>query len=126
MLSSPLVLASSLFFDSDISHLLSDTQTSSSLRSQQALVDVVIFLIFFLTLRLHLPYVLNKPLLMLSLVVLVLGPVAAVPSAHPLDPLLHGVSAGSPAPQARAGKHVRFDSLASNSALKGSKASFRR
>ena len=41
MLSSPLVLASSLFSDSDISRLFSDTQTSSSLRSQQAFVDVV-------------------------------------------------------------------------------------
>ena len=41
MLSSPVVLASSLFSDSDVSRLLADTQTSSSLRSQQALVDVV-------------------------------------------------------------------------------------
>ena len=40
ILSSPLVLAS-LFSDLDISRLLADTQTSSSLRSQQALVDVV-------------------------------------------------------------------------------------
>ena len=41
MLSSLIALASSLFSDSDISRLLADTQTSSSLRSQQALVDVV-------------------------------------------------------------------------------------
>ena len=40
MIASPLVCADSLFLKSDISRLLSDTQTSSSLRSQQALVDV--------------------------------------------------------------------------------------
>ena len=40
MLSSPVVLASSLFADSYVSWLLADTQTSSSLRSQQALVEV--------------------------------------------------------------------------------------
>ena len=40
MLAAPLVCADSLFTESDISQLLSDTQTSSSLRSQQALVDV--------------------------------------------------------------------------------------
>ena len=32
--------ADSLFLESDVTRLLSDTQTSSSLRSQQALVDV--------------------------------------------------------------------------------------
>ena len=41
MLSSPVVLASSLFAESDVARLLSDTQTLSSLWSQQALVDVV-------------------------------------------------------------------------------------
>ena len=40
MLAAPLVCADSLFAESDISRLLSDTQTLSSLRSQQALVDV--------------------------------------------------------------------------------------
>ena len=40
MLTSPLVCADTLFAESDIARLLSDTQTSSSLRSQQALVDV--------------------------------------------------------------------------------------
>ena len=40
MMAAPLVCADSLFAESDISRLLSDTQTSSSLRSQQALVDV--------------------------------------------------------------------------------------
>ena len=42
MLSSPVVLASSLFSEQDVARLLADTQTSSSLRSQQALVDVVV------------------------------------------------------------------------------------
>ena len=41
MLSSPVVLASSLFAEEDVARLLAETQTSSSLRSQQALVDVV-------------------------------------------------------------------------------------
>ena len=40
MLSSPLVCADSLFAESDVSRLLADTQTSFSLCSQQALVDV--------------------------------------------------------------------------------------
>ena len=40
MLAAPLVCASSLFAESDVARLLVDTQTSSSLRSQQALVDV--------------------------------------------------------------------------------------
>ena len=40
MLAAPLVCADSLFTESDITRLLSDTQTSSSLRSQQALVYV--------------------------------------------------------------------------------------
>ena len=40
MLAAPLLCVDSLFVESDIFCLLSDTQTSSSLRSQQALVDV--------------------------------------------------------------------------------------
>ena len=40
MLASPLVCADTLFAESDIARLLSDTQMSFSLRSQQALVDV--------------------------------------------------------------------------------------
>ena len=40
MMAAPIVCANSLFLESDISRLLSDTQTSSSLQSQQALVDV--------------------------------------------------------------------------------------
>ena len=40
MLSSPFVCSDSLFAESDVARLLVDTQASSSLRSQQALVDV--------------------------------------------------------------------------------------
>ena len=40
MLAAPVVCASSPFAESDVARLLADTQTSSSLRSQQALVDV--------------------------------------------------------------------------------------
>ena len=40
MLVSPLVCADLLFSEEDVARLLADTQTSSSLRSQQALVDV--------------------------------------------------------------------------------------
>ena len=40
MLSAPAVCADFLFAESDVARLLSDTQTSSSLRSKQALVDV--------------------------------------------------------------------------------------
>ena len=40
MLSFPLVCSDSLFVESDIARLVADTQASSSLRSQQAMVDV--------------------------------------------------------------------------------------
>ena len=40
MLSAPAVCADFLFAEADVARLLSDTQTSSSIRSQQALVDV--------------------------------------------------------------------------------------
>ena len=40
MLAAPLVCADTLFLEPDVNRLLSDTQTSSSLKSQQALVDV--------------------------------------------------------------------------------------
>ena len=40
MLAALLVCADSLFLESDVTRLLSDTQTSSSLKSQQAMVDV--------------------------------------------------------------------------------------
>ena len=40
MMAAPLVCADSLFLESDVTRLLSDTHTSSSLKSQQAMVDV--------------------------------------------------------------------------------------
>ena len=40
MLAAPVVCADTLFAEADIARLLADTQTSSSLRSQQTLVDV--------------------------------------------------------------------------------------
>ena len=40
MLAAPIFCADSLFLESDVTRLLSDTQTSSSLKSQQAMVDV--------------------------------------------------------------------------------------
>ena len=40
MLAAPIVCASSLFAESDVARLLADTQASSSLQSQQAMVDV--------------------------------------------------------------------------------------
>ena len=40
MLAAPAVCSDFLFAEADVAHLLSDTQTSSSLRSQQAMVDV--------------------------------------------------------------------------------------
>ena len=40
MLAAPAVCSDFLFAEADVARLLSDTQTSSSLRSQQALVDV--------------------------------------------------------------------------------------
>ena len=41
MMAASIICADSWFLEWDISHLLSDTQTSSSLQSQQALVDVI-------------------------------------------------------------------------------------
>ena len=101
MLSSPVVLVSSLFSDSDISRLLADTQTSSSWRSQQALVDVVSWGTGARSRRSS-PY---------------RSPLRSSPSrCRPRE-------SGSPS---RPGKRVRFDSPAPSSALKGSKSGFRR
>ena len=101
MLSSSIVLASSLFSDSDISRLLADTQTLSSLRSQQALVDVVSRGSGARSRR-------SSPFR---------SPSRSSPSRR------RRWESDSPA---RPGKRVRFDSPAPNSALKGSKAGFRR
>ena len=85
MLAAPAVCSDFLFAEADVSHLLSDTQTSSSLRSQQALVDVACA-------RLVLVLTASVP------VVLLLGSLR-----------LAAVSvSGSPA---RSSKRVRFDSL---------------
>ena len=100
MLSSPLVLPS-LFSDSDISRLLADTHTSSSLRSQQALVDVV-------SLGAGARSHCSSPFR---------SPSRSSPSRRK-----HRES-GSPA---RSGKRVCSDSSAPNSALKGLKSGFRR
>ena len=101
MLSSPLVLASSLFSDSDISRLLADTQTSSSLCSQQALVDVVSRGAGARSHR-------SSPFC---------SPSRSSPSHR------KRWESGTPA---CSGKRVRLDSPAPNSALKGLKAGFRR
>ena len=85
MLSSPVVLSFSLFSDSDVQRLLADMQTSSSLRSQQALLKVA-----------------SR------------GSGARPRRSSPFRS------------HARSGKHVRFDSPALNSALKGPKSGFRR
>ena len=97
MLSSPVVLLSSLFSNSDVTHLLEGTQTSSSLRSQQALVEVA-------GARPHRSSPLRSP-----------------SSSSPARRKRR--ESGSPS---RSGKRVRFDSPAPSSALKGPKSGFRR
>ena len=98
-MSSPVVLLSSLFPVSDVTRLLADTQTSSSLRSQQALVEVAS-----------------------------LGTGARPRRSSPhRSPLLASArrrrrESGS---TSRSGKFVRFNSPAPGSALKGSKSGFR-
>ena len=96
MLSSPVVLASSLFAEPDVARLLSDTQTSSSLRSQQALVDVVARGSGARSRR---------------------SPFRFSPARH------RSRKSGSPS---RPQKRVRFDSPAPASALHGSRSGFRR
>ena len=99
MLLSPVVLASSLFAEDDVTHLLAETQTSSSLRSQQALVEVV-----------------SR------------GSGArfrrSIPARSPSWPSpsrrRHGESGSPSRPQKRA----RFDSPAPSSALRGNKSGF--
>ena len=95
------MLASSLFSDSDVSQLLADTQTSLSLGSQQALVDVVTRGTGARS-RCSSPY---RSLSRLS------------PSRRQRR------ESGSPSHR---GKWVLFDSPAPSSALKGSKSGFRR
>ena len=98
---SPLVLASSLFSEQDVARLLADTQTSSSLQSQQALVDVV-------ACGSGARSRCSKP---------VRSPNRSFPAHH------RRRESGSPSCTQ---KHVRFDSLAPASALRGSKSGFRK
>ena len=98
MLSSPAVCADLLFNESDVTCLLSDTQASSSLLSQQALVEVA-----------HGS-----------------GSCSRRFSPHrcpsrPSPSRRRRRESGSPA---RSGKRVRFDSPAPSSALKGSRQGF--
>ena len=101
MLSSPVVLASSSFANSDVSHLLADSQTSSSLRLQQALVEVASQGAGAQSRR-------SSPHR---------SPSRSSPSRRQCR------ESGSPS---YSGKRVCFDSPAPSSALKGSKSGFRR
>ena len=96
MMAAPLVCADSLFLESDISRLLSDSQTSSSLRSQQALVDVAS----------------NRS-----------GPRCRRFSPACSPSRRRRRESGSPS---RSSKRVRFDSPAPSSALKPPNKGFRR
>ena len=97
MLAAPVVCADSLFLESDVTRLLSDTQTSSSLKSQQALVDVAS----------------NRS-----------GPRRRRFSPARSSPSRRRRrDSGSPS---RGSKRVRFDSLAPSSALKPPNKGFRR
>ena len=101
LLAAPAVCTDFLFAEADVSRLLSDTQTSSSLQSQQVLVDVASRSAGALPHR-------SSPRR---------SPARPSPSCH------RRRESGSPA---RRSKRVRFDSPAPNSALKSSKQGFRR
>ena len=101
MLSSSVVLASSLFAEDDVTRLLAETQTSSSLRSQQALVE-------FVSRGSGARFRRSSP---------AHSPSWPSPSRH-----RHRES-GSPS---RRQKLVRFDSPAPSSALRGNKSGFRK
>ena len=101
MMAAPLVCADSLFLESDISRLLADIQTSSYLRSQQALVDVA-------SNRSGPRHRRFSP---------ARSPFRSSPSRRRCR------ESGSPS---RSSKRVRFDSLAPSSALKPPNKGFRR
>ena len=101
MLAAPMVCADSLFLESDAARLLSDTQTSSSLRSQQALVDVAS----------------NQSGPRRRRFSPACSPARLSPSHR------RRRDSGSPS---RSSKRVRFDSLAPSSALKPPSKGFRR
>ena len=98
MLAAPVVCAESLFAESDVARLLPDTQTSSSLRFQQALVDVASR-----SSGVHQRH--------------------SIPSQSPARTSPARRSSGSPS---RPEKRVWFDSPAPSSALRGGKKGFRR
>ena len=100
MLAALAVCSDFLFAEADVARLLSDTQTSSSLRSQQALVDVA-----------------SRSA--------GTRPRRSSPRFSPArqSPGRRRRECGSPA---RDSKRVRFDSPAPSSALKSSKRGFRR
>ena len=99
-MAAPAVCSDFLFAEADVARLLSDTQTSSSLRSQQALVDVA-----------------SRST--------GARPRRSSPrrSHTRQSPGCSCRESGSPA---RCSKRVRFDSPAPSSALKSSKRGFRR
>ena len=101
MLLSPVVLLSSLFSDSNVTRLLEDIQTSSSLRSQQALVEVASQVAGARSHR--------------------FSPLRFPSSSSPAR--LRRRESDFPS---RSGKRVRLDSTAPSSALKGPKSGFRR
>ena len=101
MLAAPVVGATSLFAESDVARLLADTQTSSSLRSQQAMVDVALRSSGARGRRSS-PY---------------RSPARTSPARRRCR------SSGSPS---RSEKRVRFDSPAPSSAFRGGKQGFRR
>ena len=101
MLAAPVVGATSVFAESDVACLLADTQTSSSLRSQQAMVDVA-SRGSGARRRRSSPY---------------RSPARTYPARR------HRRSSGSPS---RPEKRFRFDSPAPSSALRGGKQGFRR
>ena len=99
ILSSPLVCSDSLFAESDIARLVAGTQSSSSLRSQQAMVDVASRSSSARRCRFS-------------------------PSCSPArtsPSRCRCLESGSPSRQS---KRVRFDSPAPSSALKGSRSGF--
>ena len=101
MLAAPIVCATSLFAESDVARLLADTQTSSSLRSWQAMVDVASRGAGACRRRSN-PY---------------RSPARSSPAGRCRR------SSGSPS---RSEKRVRFDSPAPSSALRDGKQGFRR
>ena len=100
MLSAPAVCADFLFAEADVSRLLADTRTASSLKSQQALVDIASRSAGSRSWRMSPRRSLGRQ-----------------------SPGRRRRDSGSPA---RGQKRVRFDSPAPSSTLRSSKRGFRR